>query len=268
MYAGSSRLDDVEFLIRSSNRMDVLAAIHEAPRRRRALREETEFSRVTLSRILGDLADRGWITRRNDRYEISAEGAVVYAEVNRLFGNLDAVDALGPTLRWLPTDQFDFELERLADATIMTPDAHDLTAQVRWVADHVRGAGRVRSVGSWIADEVLEAIVESTVGADRRFECVVADTVVERLDRSPERADAVRALLEADGTAMYRYEGDDLAITMSILPDGVLMCGRDSDQAIPEAVATTDAEVIAWANARFESLREASTRLEPDLFTA
>lgn len=268
MYAGSSRLDDVEFLIRSTNRMDVLAAIHETPRTRQALREETEFSRVTLSRILGDLSNRGWITRQNDQYEISAEGAVVYTEVRRVFANLDAVDALGETLRWLPTDQFDFELERLADATVMAPDTHDLTAQARWVADHVQGADRVRSVGAWVADTVLEAIVESTVGTDRHFECVVTAEVLERLDHSPERLGAVRALLEAEDTAMYRYDGDDLATTMSILPDGVLLCGRDTDQALPEAVATADDEVVSWANARFESLRADSTRVETDRFTA
>lgn len=150
-YAGTTRLDDVEFLVRSTNRLDVLDAIRTAPRSRDELREDTDVSRVTLSRILADFEDRRWIARRNGHYESTPEGTVVAAEVGRLFGNLAAVDALGPTLRWLPTERFDFELGRLAGAEVMVPDGHDLTAQIRWVSGRIAEANRVRAVATWVA---------------------------------------------------------------------------------------------------------------------
>lgn len=267
MYAGSSRLDDVEFLVRSTNRLDVLDSIRNAPRSRHELREKTDFSRVTLSRILGDLAERGWIMRRNGHYEATPEGAIVAAEVGGLFANLDAVDTLGETLRWLPTDEFDFELDRLADAEVMVPDGHDLTAQIRWVSERLRGATQVRGVATWVAAEILETLVESTVDGGCTFEGVVVGDVVERVGDVPELRESMRALLETDGATLYRYDGGDAAVTMSIYPDGLLMCGQQDLRTFPEAVATTDEAVVSWAASRFESLRADSVRLDADAFT-
>lgn len=267
MYGGSARLNDVEFLIRSTNRLDVLGALQDGPRDRNDLRSETDFSRVTLSRILGDLTDRGWVTRRNDQYEITAEGTIVATEVGRLFANLEAVDTLDGTLRWLPTERFDFELERLADAEVMLPDEHDLTAQIRWVDSRIQDADRIRSVGTWVAAEILETLVESTVDGGCVCEGILEGHVVDHIRADPDLREPVRVLLESDRASLYRYGGDEARITMSILPDGVLLCGQQGARSFPEAVATTDEVVVEWATERFESLRAESTLLDAASFT-
>ncbi len=268
MYAGSDRLNDVEFLVRSTNRLDVLTTLQEGPRDRRDLRADTDFSRVTLSRILGDLTDRGWITRTDGRYEITPEGEIVATELNRLFANLDVIDTLNETLRWLPTERFEFDLRRLADAEVMLPDAHDLTAQIRWVESQIQGTDRIRSVGRWVASEILETLVESTVGGECRCECVLEDMVVDHIRDDPELRESVRALLESGRASLYRYDGDDAEITMSILSNGVLMCGKHDARSFPEAVATTDEVVMEWAIGRFESLRADATPIDTAEFTA
>lgn len=267
MYSGSSRLDDVEFLTRSTNRLDVLDKIGHAPRSRRDLRDDTDFSRVTLSRILGDLADRGWIVRRNGTYEATAEGTIVGAEVTRLFDNLAAVDTLGRTLRWLPTEKFDFELGRLADAEVMLPGSPDLTEQIRWVGRRLRDAPSVCSVATWLSSDVLEVLVESTVHGDCTFDGVVAGHVVEFVRDHPEFREPVQALLATDGATLHRYDGCEATVTMSIYPDGVLMCGRRDETSFPEAIGSSDEAVVAWAAAHFEDLRADSVPLDADSFT-
>lgn len=268
MYAGSERLNDVEFLIRSTNRLDVLSAVRDGPRARRDLRAETDFSRVTLSRILGDLTDRGWVTRNTDHYEITPAGEVVATEVGRLFANLEVIDTLDETLRWLPTDRFDFELRRLADAEVMLPDEHDLTAQIRWVDARIRDADRIWSVGTWVAAELLETVVESTAAGELRCEAVLEGRVVDHVRDDPELRESARVLLESDRADLYRYDGDDAEITMSILSDGVLLCGKRGARSFPEAVATTDDVVVEWATTRFDSLRAEATPVDPGVFTA
>lgn len=267
MYAGSSRLDDVEFLVRSTNRIDVLDAIRTAPRSRRELREETDFSRVTLGRILGDLEDRRWIVRRNGYYDATTEGTIVAAEVGRLFANLEAVDTLGGTLRWLPTDRFDFELGRLATAEVMISEGHDLTDQLRWVAERIGNADRVRSVATWISSEILAVLLESTIDREATFESVVAGYVVEHVLGVPELRDLVQELLATDRATLYRYDGDEDEVTMSIFSGGVLLCGQQDARSFPEAVATTDDVVVAWAESRFESLRAEATPVDATAFT-
>lgn len=268
MYAGSKRLNDVEFLIRSTNRLDVLSAVQRNPRDRRDLRAETDFSRVTLSRILGDLTDRGWITRNNDHYEITPEGEVVATEVERLFANLEVIDTLSETLRWLPTERFDFELQRLADAEVMLPDEHDLTAQIRWVESRIQATDRIRSVGTWVAAEILETVVETTIDGELRCECVLEGRVIDHIRDDPELRESARVLLASDRANLYRFDGDRAEMTMSILSDGVLMCGKQGARSFPEAVATTDEAVVEWATARFESIRADATPVELGLFTA
>lgn len=266
MTGSSTRLNDVEFLTRSSNRLDVLDAIRNTPRTRQELRADTDFSRVTLSRILSDLADRGWIARRDGHYEATPTGVIVCTEMNRLFANLGAVDSLGETLHWLPIQRFDFELERLADAEVMLPDEHDLTAQIRWVDSHIQEADRIRSIGTWVAAEILETLVESTVDGSCVCEGVLEGHVVDHIRDDPELRESVRVLLESDRASLYRYDGDDAEITMSLLSDGVLMCGQQDARSFPEAVATTDEAVVEWATERFESLRDESTRLDAASF--
>lgn len=268
MYTSSSRLNDLEFLTRSSNRLDVLDAILDTPRSRRELRDDTAFSRVTLSRILNDLTERGWVAPRNGHYEITPEGAIVGAEVRRLVTNLDAVDTLGETLAWLPTDQFDFELGRLANAEVLVPDGYDLTGQIRWVAHRVRNGGYIRSVGTWVAAEILESFVELTTTGNCRFEGVVEASVVDHVRADAELQPLVEALLESDQVCLYKYEGAEAKTTMSVFPDGVLLCGRRDAQSFPQAVGSTDDTVVAWATAHFESLRDESILLTSDAFTA
>lgn len=172
MYSDPSVLVDVEFLLGSANRLDVLDAIHTAPRDRHELRERTGASRVTCSRVLGDLEDRSWIVRRNGTYQLTPRGAAVAREIERLFDNLEAVDGLDGTLQWLPIEQFDFELGRLADATVITSTDRELTAAITRTADRVRDTTRVRNVATGISAEVVDAYLDAaTTGIGRSRPC-------------------------------------------------------------------------------------------------
>lgn len=262
MNGSSARIDDVDFLTRSSNRLDVLGAISEEPRTRRDLRTDTDFSRVTMSRILADLADRGWIVRRDGHYETTPAGDIVCTEMNRVFANLEAVDSLGETLQWLPIERFDFELERLGDAEVMLPNEHDLTAQIRWVDRQIQAADRVRSVGTWVAGEILDSLVDSTVAGECTCEAVLDGDVVDHIRTDPDLRESVRELLESGRANLYRYEDSDAEMTMSIISDGVLMCGQHDPRSFPEAVATNDDVVVEWATSWFESLRAESTPID------
>jgi predicted transcriptional regulator len=60
-----SSLDNVEFLVRPESRVEVLDATHEAPRTRDELKQATDASRTTLSRMLADFEEQEWIVRRD-----------------------------------------------------------------------------------------------------------------------------------------------------------------------------------------------------------
>lgn len=106
-------LDDSAFLSRSANRVRVLDAIDERPRTRDGLKDLTDSSRFTLSRIPADFEDRRWISRTGTRYGTTGEGRVVATAYSALLTNPDVADALDGTSGWLQVDQFDIDLAHL-----------------------------------------------------------------------------------------------------------------------------------------------------------
>lgn len=259
--------DDVRFLLRSANRLDVLSAVHDAPRTRHELREATGSSRVTVSRILGDLEERSWVDRVGDRYEATARGSVVAREVTRTFENLAAVDTLGETLSWLPVERFDFELSRLADATVVTPTERDLTATVTLVSTRVREAERVRNVAPGISAEVVDAYLESARREGHRLETVLGAPVVELAREDPDLRGRVAELCETDRVTVRRYDGDEATTLVTICDDVVLFCGQPEGGSVPQAVETTDEAVREWAASHVDAIWSAARPLEFAAFT-
>lgn len=262
MYTSQSTLDDVSFLVRSSNRLAVLEAVREGPRPRHELRAVADASRVTLSRILGDLEDRGWVVRTGDGYEATPEGAVVAREVRRLFANLEAVGDLSLALQWLPVDLFDFDLAALSGATVVTPTDRDLTATVTWMGRRVRGARRVRNVATGVSAEVVDAYLDAAARGDRAIESVFFGHVFDVVAADPTLQEKVATMVDSDGITVRRYDGDATPVLVTICDEVVLLCGRPEEASTPEVIETTDPEVLAWAESYFETVRADSEPVE------
>lgn len=268
MYSNSATLDDVEFLVGSANRLAVLDAISAVPRARHELREVTDASRVTLSRVLSDLEERNWIVRTGETYETTTEGAVVAAEFARLFANVEAIDGLADALGWLPVDEFDFELASLAEASLIASTDRDLTAAITHTADRVREATRVRNVATGISSEVADAYLEAAAHDDRSLETVVHASVFDAAAPDGETGRRLRAMVEAENLAVRRFDGAEPPVMLTVCDDVVLLCGRSDSRSPPEGVESTNGAVRAWADSYFESLRCEAKMVRADPFTA
>jgi DNA-binding HxlR family transcriptional regulator len=112
-----SAVEDVAFLARSEHRLHLLGLLAGGPCSREELRERMDATRVTLSRILGDLEDRGLIRRRNSEggYELSTFGELVYRDFARLLGTVSVGQTYPDLISRLPTDRFDSDLRHLVD---------------------------------------------------------------------------------------------------------------------------------------------------------
>ena len=70
-------LDEIEYLSRSENRVQVLKLLTRDALTRRELQNEIGASQATLSRILQDFERRQWIQKRGPVYETTALGSWV-----------------------------------------------------------------------------------------------------------------------------------------------------------------------------------------------
>jgi predicted transcriptional regulator len=119
----STPLDDVEFLARSSHRVEVLQTLATGPRPRPVLHDETGIPQPTLGRILGGFEDRNWVERRGQEYALTELGALIVAEFENLLDTVATVNRVGAVLVDLPTEELDFDVRAFADATVTTPEA-------------------------------------------------------------------------------------------------------------------------------------------------
>lgn len=265
--------DDAEFLVGSWNRLDVLAAVADGPRSRTELDERTDASSVTLSRILSDLEARGWIARTGGSYEATSAGRFVASTVTDLLDELQALHHLGDHVTWIPLDEFEFDLSRLRDATVVTPTWNDFSAYTEEMVDLVPEATEIHSLATGLDREVARAMGEAALDGDLALELVYDPAVVDAIAADADLSRLFGDLADADRATVYRYRGDESLTMLGVYrgggerSDGVYLCGEHDEGAPPGTVHTTDGEVWAWAESYFEARRAKAERLDAAVFT-
>lgn len=260
-----SSLETVEFLARSESRVEVLEALEDAPRTRDDLKGATEASRTTLSRMLSDFEDRGWVTRPDRRYQLTPEGRFVASEVTRLLENMDTATKLDGALRWLPTDAFDFDLRRLRDAEVVTLEWND-PASMRGLAEQLQGADRVQSIATGVSREVVDILRTVTVEDEATYEGILTEDALETVRAHPNLSSQLREIAGAPGTSLYVTDTPgSLAMVMRI-DELAAVCNHGSGGPQMEAVLSEDDAFGAWVETYFESVRADADPLDLGAF--
>lgn len=265
--------EDIEFLVSSWNRLDILQTIQTGPRSRDELRESTSVSRVTLSRILSDLEDRGWIERTDGAYRTTSTGRYLATEVNALVGNVRTLNRLGENVEWIHLDRFDFDLKRLQDAEIIMPTWDDFSAQTRFLIDLVYQSSAIRGIGAGLDREFMRALTDATINGDLSLELIFDPDVLETINDVPELGRQFRDLTDSTDATIYRYGGEAELMELGIPEtdsrgrDPVLLCGEYEEGAPPGTLKSTDPVVRRWAESYFETIRADAHRLKAGAFT-
>lgn len=270
---GSDARADVQFLVRSWNRLDVLQSVATAPRPRDDLRDAVGVSRVTLSRILSDLEARGWVTRREEGYEATRSGSIVAAELTDFLATLRAIDRLGAHAERFRLEAVDFDLARLEDAELITPTWDDVSARTGRLVELVSESRHVRAVGTGLDRTVVQAVCDATIDGDLAVELVFDPPVVEAIADESELARPFADLASVEWASIYRYTGQEslmelgIAETTGDAEDVVVLCGEYDDGVPPGTILSTDSDVRVWAESYFEARRGESRVLDPAAFT-
>lgn len=265
--------DNIEFLVSSWNRLDILNEIASAPKTRDDLKERTEVARVTLSRILADLEDREWIKRDNDHYEATKTGEYVASELTRLVENLKTLDHLGETVDWLHINQFEFDLHHLQEATVTTPTWDDFTAQTTTITEQVSASTRVRGIGTGLDREFFHMVGDETTTGDLELELILEPAVVDVIPTEPELARLFRDIEDSPRASVYRYRGEAPLMMFGLFEtedgadDHVMVCGHHDDGAPPGVVKSTKPAVWSWGESYFDDRRAESEPVQDRVFT-
>lgn len=255
----SDAIETVAFLARSEHRVHVLSLLNGSGRTRDEISEEVGVTRVTLSRILGDLEERELIVREvsENTYALTRYGELVYQDLSRLLGTASLGQRFPDVVERLPTEFFDFDLRCLADGELLGDDGNDPMSAARVVANAVQDAssrnallGTFLSMPLYTFEEALRADDEPEGAVI--FDSEAAETMLTDSDLRT-RWQNIESL--ADAPVYYRVD-ERIPCGIALIDDETvfLTIDRDEDNGF-DVIRSTHPVVVDWAKRTIEGRR-------------
>lgn len=245
------------------DRQEFVDALLDGSKDKRTLVSATDVSRSTVNRAVRDLEGQELVERVNGEYRTTAYGELLADEFTSLLDTAAFAWNVRDVLEQIPTDVLDFDLARLAGASITTPMPANPSAPLERVVEIKRTASSLRSLASGRSPGALDAHERGLEAGDAHFESVLSDGLLSWLAADADRRQRVADLLAYDDLDVYVSE-DDIEIPLGITED-VVFFGVVSPEGAPIAlVESTDQVVRDWAVDTFEATRDAAESVTPD----
>ena len=264
-------LADIDWLTRSANRVELLELLADRPHTRSELQKALGVTRVTVNRTSEAFEERGWIEATDRELELTPCGRLVLDTLVPLRSAAATARKLGDIQQYLPTDEFDFALSRLADAEITYSSKYDVLAPVDESAEIAVGADRLRVVGN--APDSVHLQKASTFYEDgegpHSVERVFTSGGLDTIAAKPELSRRLRNIAALDDVecTYFRYD-EALSYGLQIADETVVLELFNEKGLIPAVVVTDNETVLAWAQKRFERYKRASQLLDAAAFVA
>lgn len=255
--------DDIAFLAASEHRGAILESLYrDQPLGRGELADRCGAARVTVSRNLEKLRDRGFADEGPDGFELTALGAPLAEDLVDMAETAAAADRLAPVLRHVPREAFDLDVRALADADVAVSTRADPYAPVSRHERTLQVADRARLLLPAVGREPLSTAAERAAVGELEMVMVLSRDVASTLRTDEYREDA-ESMLDAGVTTALEYDGD-VPYYLGVV-DGSVQLGVDDEDGIPRALAESDDERVRdWASETFRSYRSAARPFELD----
>ncbi|MFB6172979.1 MAG: helix-turn-helix transcriptional regulator [Haloarculaceae archaeon] len=255
-------LDEIVFLARSANRIEVLRTLTEGAYTRRELGAAVEASQPTVGRVLNDLAERKWVAYDGERYRATATGELVEAGITDLRARLAAEIGLRDVVDWLPTDAIDVDLRAFRDATITTPTGTRPNAPIERMLDLLERADHARLLSHTFNRQKLDCIHARTVDGTLVTEGVFAADAIDAIRTDPALRTRLRDVVAADA-ADISVTTADVPVALEITDDRTRLLLRDGDGIVRASIDTDAGAVRSWAVDLYETYADGATPLTP-----
>lgn len=256
---------EVNFLIRSESRVEVLSALADRPQTARELVDKIGISETTVNRTLDKLSQRGWVREASTGYETTTLGDMIAADYQRLQESVTIGARLGPEIELLPVEQMDFDLRHLTEARMTDPEERDVLRIIdRWmelIARSNRVRTLVRDTGKVAAETVSTACSE---GLD--FEGVLPPRHLVHVRRTPALRDAYREIVKSGGDLYVASEDPSKPYSVATFDGLCAIAGFDESGSIKVGIETRSEPVREWVERTYESHLKTAEPLSRDDF--
>lgn len=260
-------LEDIAYLSRSGNRVDVLELLATEAHTPRELREAVDASRSTVRRIIAELVERDWAKRTTDGDVVATvKGEHVVSAFGPLVGSLQAIQELDETIAWLPSDELPIDLYHFSDATVRRGERNSPAAEASYLHDRLRDAStlsNLTSVGPPLS--MMETTRDGVVTGRLTATTILTEKLLKYLQNQPEQVPLWREYITA-GADVYCY-GGEVPCHLFIVDETVLIGNNQPEVIRPcEFIESDDETVLSWARELIESYRADADRLDSEAF--
>lgn len=273
----SDALEDIAYLARSENRVNVLEALSTRAFPRRELGERTGTSRTTLGRVLTEFEERGWAERTPDgNYVATAAGEHLAAQFWPLVESVETLQAFEDVIGLLPTEELSIGpsnevtigLHHFSDASVQRPQGNQPLDVSDYLADLVREATTFSALAFVAAPRRMnEAIRDGIRSGQLTHEGVYAGGLIDHLREHPEKGPSPDDL-DADNLRLYRYR-ERIPCQLFVFDETVVIENSQVDGIESGTFLETSNETVrAWALEVIDRYIEASEVVRPEDFSA
>ncbi|WP_049927459.1 helix-turn-helix transcriptional regulator [Halopiger goleimassiliensis] len=258
-------IESVAFLARSEHRVRVLSLLDGGARTRDEISDAVGATRVTLSRILGDLEDRGLIARRpsENAYELTRYGELVHRDFSRLLGTVSIGQECPDVVERLPADWLGFDLRYLADAELVSDDGADLMSAARVVANAIQHSSSRNALLGTFLSVPLYTFEEALREGKAPDGAVVFDPdVAETILTDPDLRERWRTIESIADSPVYYRTDERVPCAVSVLDDEeVFLTVEGERNGDFDVIRCTHPEVVDWVDGVVEAHLETATPL-------
>jgi predicted transcriptional regulator len=250
--------EDIAFLVGSECRVGMLRTLDADPLRPSVLAERVSCARETAQRNLAGFVERGWVRKRNGRYELTVAGRMVLERYDSLARTVESATHLEEFLANVGDALDDLDPELLADQTVTTSRADHPHAPIeRWL-DIVDGVVDDYHGITPIVSRVFNEAAERAIGPDTHMELVVDESVLRTsAEQFPE---ALERALELDQFTLW-LSPVDLDFGLAISDGHVWLAAYDDTGNVIASVDGDDDAFVEWARETYGKYRERSKRV-------
>jgi len=248
----------LSFLFRSENRIAVLEALHHGPWGRQQLRRISGTSRPTLSRILGELEEYGWVERNGREYTTTTTGSLVIETVLGTLETMGTVSRLESVFRAVPRDDLPGEMSVFSDATVSVAEPGAPTRPIRRLGELLKASETLRELIPLPLGQPYQELLTAHLERGGTAEIVCHVDAIDSLAVSPEAT--VPTAID-DGRLTVQIH-DAVPFRVISLDDNAVIVDHDERTGAIRAVceATTPA-TQQWADTLFERVEAAAESL-------
>lgn len=246
--------EEVEFLVRSPNRVGILRAVERnRPAAAGEIEDELDVSHRTIVRQLRKLAGREYVERTPDAWDLTLYGSLALEQYRALEGEFEVLMKYRPVLGNLEDESFDIDPELLRGCTLTVATEAEPYAPLSRVTELRLEATRIRLLSPKIeARSINQSLERIDDGEDFELEVVLSEDALETLSSARDSSRLDR-LVEAEQMTVMVANGDVPAFLGRM--DDHAAIGVSVDGSPHAVVDDTSPELREWVDEQFARFR-------------